>query len=79
MQEQTEGRLIRGAGNIADYINTLSDESSQISRATVYRWIESGRIPVVRMTEGKRSEVWSRTGWIDKLFEMPTPALQAAE
>jgi len=59
--------FLRGAQAIADYLNCLMIGGRPVSRAAVYRMVETGKIPVRRLGE-KRSEIWARKCDVDQLL-----------
>jgi hypothetical protein len=69
MQALCENGLLRGAQAIADYLNSLMIGGQPVSRAAVYRMIESGKLPVTRLGS-KGTELWARKRDLDKLLGM---------
>jgi hypothetical protein len=68
----TPDGFLRGAQAIADYLNGLVIGGRPVSRAAVYRMVETGKIPVKRLGE-KRSEIWARKCDLDRLLGMSAP------
>lgn len=66
MQAQSTGRLLRGGTGIRDHIRKRQAGGPLVSRAAVYRWIESGKIPVFR--QDPKGEVWTTTDLVDQAF-----------
>lgn len=81
MQGLSENGLLRGAQAIADYLNSHLAGGQPVSRAAVYRMIESERLPVTRLGN-KGTEIWARTRDVDNLLgiepEPQEPERQAA-
>lgn len=67
MQANSEGRLLRGADAIKDYLNERMKGGSPVTRAAVYRMVESGKLPVTRLG-AKGTEVWITTTRVDQAF-----------
>lgn len=59
-QYEPADRALRGAEAIRTYVNSLlGGKSEPVSRSALYRMIGSGKLPVSRLSENKRAEVWS--------------------
>lgn len=74
MQEKSEGRLLRGAAAITDYIRERQGGGKPITRAAVYRMIESQKLPITRLGP-KGTEIWTTTTRVDEAFGLAEPAL----
>lgn len=84
MQANSEGRLLRGANAIKDYVNDKLAGGTPFSRSAIYRMIESGRLPVTKLG-GDRSEIFTTTAKVDQALglaphanDVPTTAESAA-
>lgn len=77
MQAQSTGRLLRGGTGIMEHIRKMQAGGTPVSRAAVYRWIESGKIPVFR--QDPKGEVWTTTDLVDQAFGLAPRAVDQVE